>query len=135
VTSAKRVEQLPDVPTVIESGLPGFEVTVFEHERIVPKIRLAVSDVREDPVARSVFETKHSGLSHRVVAASELYERPKLERGQVVRRLQQVGTLFGELGEDIMTNDHVPGELHPFGLVKTFIPEELHTRSPVPDHS
>lgn len=30
VTSAKRVEQLPEVPTVIESGLPGFEVTVWQ---------------------------------------------------------------------------------------------------------
>jgi tripartite-type tricarboxylate transporter receptor subunit TctC len=30
VSSAKRVEQLPEVPTVIESGLPGFEVTVWQ---------------------------------------------------------------------------------------------------------
>jgi tripartite-type tricarboxylate transporter receptor subunit TctC len=29
VTSAKRAPQLPDVPTVAESGLPGFEVTVW----------------------------------------------------------------------------------------------------------
>jgi tripartite-type tricarboxylate transporter receptor subunit TctC len=30
VTSAKRMEQLPDVPTIIESGYPGFEVTVWQ---------------------------------------------------------------------------------------------------------
>jgi tripartite-type tricarboxylate transporter receptor subunit TctC len=30
VTSAKRAEQLPDVPTVIESGVPDFEVTVWQ---------------------------------------------------------------------------------------------------------
>ena len=30
VTSARRAEQLPDVPTVIESGVPGFEVSVWE---------------------------------------------------------------------------------------------------------
>ena len=30
ITSAKRVEQLPDVPTIIESGFPGFEVTVWQ---------------------------------------------------------------------------------------------------------
>ena len=30
VTSAKRAEQLPDVPTIIESGIPDFEVTVWQ---------------------------------------------------------------------------------------------------------
>jgi tripartite-type tricarboxylate transporter receptor subunit TctC len=30
VTSAKRAEQLPNVPTVIESGAPDFEVTVWQ---------------------------------------------------------------------------------------------------------
>ena len=29
VTSAKRSAQLPDVPTVIESGVPGYEVTIW----------------------------------------------------------------------------------------------------------
>jgi tripartite-type tricarboxylate transporter receptor subunit TctC len=29
VTSAKRAAQLPDVPTIIESGIPGFEVLVW----------------------------------------------------------------------------------------------------------
>lgn len=30
VTSAKRAEQLPEVPTVVESGIPDFEVTVWQ---------------------------------------------------------------------------------------------------------
>jgi tripartite-type tricarboxylate transporter receptor subunit TctC len=30
VTSAKRAEQVPDVPTIIESGIPDFEVTVWQ---------------------------------------------------------------------------------------------------------
>jgi tripartite-type tricarboxylate transporter receptor subunit TctC len=30
VSSAKRAEQLPNVPTVIESGVPDFEVTVWQ---------------------------------------------------------------------------------------------------------
>jgi len=29
VTSTKRIAQLPDVPTVIESGIPGYEVTIW----------------------------------------------------------------------------------------------------------
>jgi tripartite-type tricarboxylate transporter receptor subunit TctC len=30
VTSAKRAEQVPDVPTIMESGIPDFEVTVWQ---------------------------------------------------------------------------------------------------------
>jgi tripartite-type tricarboxylate transporter receptor subunit TctC len=30
VTSAKRAEQVPDVPTIMESGVPNFEVTVWQ---------------------------------------------------------------------------------------------------------
>ena len=30
VTSAKRAEQLPNLPTIIESGIPNFEVTVWQ---------------------------------------------------------------------------------------------------------
>ncbi len=30
VTSAKRAEQLPDIPTLMESGVPDFEVTVWQ---------------------------------------------------------------------------------------------------------
>ena len=36
VTSAKRAEQLPDVPTIMESGIPDFEVTVWQGY-VVPK--------------------------------------------------------------------------------------------------
>jgi tripartite-type tricarboxylate transporter receptor subunit TctC len=30
VTSAKRAEQVPDIPTIMESGVPNFEVTVWQ---------------------------------------------------------------------------------------------------------
>jgi tripartite-type tricarboxylate transporter receptor subunit TctC len=30
VTSAKRAEQVPDIPTIMESGIPDFEVTVWQ---------------------------------------------------------------------------------------------------------
>ena len=36
VTSAQRAEQLPDVPTIMESGIPDFEVTVWQGY-VVPK--------------------------------------------------------------------------------------------------
>ncbi len=31
VSSAKRVEQLPDVPTVAEAGVPGFEINIWQN--------------------------------------------------------------------------------------------------------
>jgi len=30
VTSAKRADQVPDIPTIMESGIPNFEVTVWQ---------------------------------------------------------------------------------------------------------
>ena len=30
MTSAKRAEQVPDIPTIMESGIPNFEVTVWQ---------------------------------------------------------------------------------------------------------
>lgn len=57
VTSAKRTPQLPDVPTVIESGVPGYEVTIWYGlfvpagvpRGIVSRLNAALVKVLNDP--------------------------------------------------------------------------------------
>jgi tripartite-type tricarboxylate transporter receptor subunit TctC len=57
VTSARRAVQLPDVPTMIESGIPDFEVTVWQGivvpaatpQRIVEQIHATMMQVLQAP--------------------------------------------------------------------------------------
>ena len=44
VTALKRAEQLPDVPTMIEAGVPDFEVTVWQGLAVPVATRPAVID-------------------------------------------------------------------------------------------
>src|SRR5262249_12361440 len=63
VTSAKRAEQVPNVPTMIESGVPDFEVTVWQGyavPRATPqiyaaKIHAAMMKALESPELRQRF--------------------------------------------------------------------------------
>lgn len=63
VTSAKRAEQVPSVPTVIESGIPNFEVTVWQGYAVpkatpqtyVTKIHTAMMKALESPELRQRF--------------------------------------------------------------------------------
>ena len=63
VTSAKRAEQVPDVPTIIESGIPEFEVTVWMGYAVprrtppqyVAKIHAAMMKALESPALRKRF--------------------------------------------------------------------------------
>lgn len=63
VTSAKRAEQVPDVPTVMESGVPDFEVTVWQGyavpkgvpPAIVATIHAAMTKALESPELRQRF--------------------------------------------------------------------------------
>jgi tripartite-type tricarboxylate transporter receptor subunit TctC len=63
VTSAKRAEQLPEVPTIIESGIPDFEVTVwqgFALPRGTPapigaRVHAVMMQALNDPVLRQRF--------------------------------------------------------------------------------
>jgi tripartite-type tricarboxylate transporter receptor subunit TctC len=63
VTSAKRAEQVPDVPTIIESGIPDFEVTVWQGyavpkatpPRYVAAIHAAMMKALDSPDLRSRF--------------------------------------------------------------------------------
>lgn len=63
VTSAKRSPSFPDIPTAIESGLPGFEVTSWyglwmpagTPRAIVQKLQAAVAKAFEDADLRSLW--------------------------------------------------------------------------------
>jgi tripartite-type tricarboxylate transporter receptor subunit TctC len=63
-SGSKRSPALPDVPTVIESGYPGFEVDLwlavfapaFVPAPIVAKLNAEIGKVVEDPTVRAAFE-------------------------------------------------------------------------------
>ena len=60
VTGAKRSPALPDVPTMIESGLPGFEVVSWygffapagTPRRVIDELNAAINDAVRDPSGR-----------------------------------------------------------------------------------
>lgn len=81
VTSAKRIPQLPDVPTVAESGVPGFEST----------LAYGILAPRATPAA--VLGEIHAQLA-RITASKEFRERVDFE-GAVV--LEGTGADFAEL--------------------------------------
>jgi tripartite-type tricarboxylate transporter receptor subunit TctC len=64
VTSAKRLPALPDVPTVAESGVPGFDVSTWfgllvpkqTPAAVVTRLNAAVALAVRDPAFRAQFE-------------------------------------------------------------------------------
>jgi tripartite-type tricarboxylate transporter receptor subunit TctC len=64
VTSARRLSSMPNVPTVVEAGLPGLEISVW-HGLYVPtktpdavaqKLTKALADALKDPALVKRFE-------------------------------------------------------------------------------
>src|SRR6266513_4587770 len=76
VTSDKRLESAPDVPTTDEAGLPGFHMTLWSGlwapkgtpKTIVAKLNAAAVDALNDPTVRKQFEN----LGLRMPAADQL---------------------------------------------------------------
>jgi tripartite-type tricarboxylate transporter receptor subunit TctC len=62
VTSAKRAEQLPDVPTVMESGVPDFDVVVWQG--------IAVPAATPEPLVSRIH-----GVLMKTLAAPDLKQR------------------------------------------------------------
>lgn len=64
VTSARRLPALPDVPTVAESGVPGFDVSTWfgllvprqTPAAVVTRLNAAVAQAVRDPAFRAQFE-------------------------------------------------------------------------------
>ena len=71
VTTAKRVAAWPDVPTIAESGLPGFEVSAWDAivvpagtpRLIVDKINAAIHKASLDPELRSQLQQRGAVLA------------------------------------------------------------------------
>jgi len=63
VTSAKRIEALPDVPTIAESGLPGFEYSAWQGvaapagtpKNIIERLHAEIVRILRTPQAREYF--------------------------------------------------------------------------------
>ena len=64
VTMSERIKVLPDVPTVAESGFPGFRAATWfgiavpgnTPDAVVERLRAAVDSALEDPTFREQFE-------------------------------------------------------------------------------
>jgi tripartite-type tricarboxylate transporter receptor subunit TctC len=92
VSSASRLKALPDVPTIAESGYPGFEVSSWAGivgpanlpKEIVAKLNHAVNAAAQNPEFRSKFENLgvifSEPLTPEQVQASIVAERAKWDR-------------------------------------------------------
>lgn len=88
VTSAKRTAQLPDVPTIAESGYPGFEVTVWygmcapakTPKEVLSALEAATSKAVAAPDLRQKFDDQ--GVEPRTIsgAAFDAFYKAELVR-------------------------------------------------------
>lgn len=92
VTSAKRASTLPDVPTVAESGFPGYEVNVFSGffmpagtpKATVDRFRetvqavMAMSDVKEQLASLGFEPADTSGDAFRRLVPNEIRQWTKV---------------------------------------------------------
>ncbi|MGE4336549.1 MAG: Bug family tripartite tricarboxylate transporter substrate binding protein [Pigmentiphaga sp.] len=94
VSSAERAPTLPDVPTVAESGLPGFDAITWTGfflpagtpQAVVDKLHAGISKVLQDPAVRTQFED----LGQQILGApgpefAELIQRDSDKNGEVIR--------------------------------------------------
>ena len=94
VTSAKRWSELPDVPTIAEAGVPGFDATLWLHlaapagtpPQVVQRLYLETARALQDPDLQGSFRA--AGVEAQVLAPPELaaHLRAEYEKwGKVVR--------------------------------------------------
>ena len=98
VSSLKRIAQLPEVPTIAESGVPGFEVNVWyglfvprgTPQNIVAKIAADVSRVVKTPEMRERFAGLGADAEGTTPAEFQKYFRADVEKWSKVVRAAKV---------------------------------------------
>ena len=94
VTSEHRVDQLPDVPTMVESGVPGFKVTswvaVFGPaglpDAVRDKLSQALAEIGSEPTTQERFAKIGFEASVRNAQESKEFFRAEIDRwGKVVK--------------------------------------------------
>jgi tripartite-type tricarboxylate transporter receptor subunit TctC len=85
ISSAKRLPSLPDVPTVAESGFPGFDVTLWlgffapkgTHPAVVKRLESELVQIAESPDMKE--QMSRQGLEAHAAGAAELGKLVKTE--------------------------------------------------------
>ena len=97
VTSAKRVASLPDVPTVAESGFPGFEdytwVGVFAPSKTSPEVVTYLNSEIGKILRSADFQAKLAGVGFEPVGGSskEAGDHLKAEINKWAKIIQETG--------------------------------------------
>ena len=100
VTSKNRLPSLPDLPTVAESGVPGFEVNVWHGlwapkgtpKAVVDKITASLQEALKDPL----FSGKMADLGANVVSADRA--RPDALRTYAASEISRWGPCIKKAG-------------------------------------
>ena len=95
VTSARRSPQLPDVPTVIESGVPGYEVTIWYGlfvpagvpQRIVTRLNTELVKVLDTAILRERMANAGIDASSSTPAELGAYVKAEIAKWTKVVRI------------------------------------------------
>ncbi|MBS7813667.1 tripartite tricarboxylate transporter substrate-binding protein [Roseococcus pinisoli] len=95
VTSAERLAILPDLPTLAESGLPGFDVLSWgawyapagSPAPVLARISAALEEALQDPAIRARFDD---------LGVTPAYEAPEASRARLASELNRWGRLIRE---------------------------------------
>lgn len=98
VSSLKRISQLPDVPTIAEAGVPGFEVNVWyglfaprgTPQKVVAKISADVSRIVKTPETRERFAGLGADSEGTTPAEFRAYFRADVDKWTKVVRAAKV---------------------------------------------
>jgi tripartite-type tricarboxylate transporter receptor subunit TctC len=87
-TGAKRSELMPDLPTVAEAGVPGYEAVIWlgimapkgTPDEIVKALNAEINKVIDDPAVRSAWAKQGAVPMHMTTAEFDAYLRKDIEK-------------------------------------------------------